>query len=187
MKGLVCMVWSDEEQRDLLWYTCREESDGTYTVTIPFSDFGYQNGTYNILVYSDGRERANVLMGSSSFVMEDSLSEQLQVELDNQKINDTSLQIEVGSYDYTTGRFDIYINNIESDREILSVKSAVWSDENQEDLCWYEGQKQVDGSYLINVFARDFKFKESVYNIHVYVIDDMGNSTFCGSATGEIT
>lgn len=187
MTGLICVVWPESNQEEVIWYGCQEQPDGTYTVMIPFSDFDYQDGTYFLYVYSAGRERANIFMGGTTFFIEDSSSEQLQNQLGVEKSKNVSAEIEVGTYDYKTGKFDIYINNVMLNSEVLTVRSAVWSDDDQEDLYWYEGQKQEDGSYLISVLARDFQFRESIYNIHVYAIDDKGDPILLGVAVGEIS
>ena len=68
-----------------------------------------------------------------------------------------------------------------------SIRGAVWANEDQGDLIWYEAQRQEDGTYLISVYAKDFQFKETVYNIHVYAVDDVERSVLLGATTGKIT
>lgn len=90
------------------------------------------------------------------------------------------------SYDYHTGRFQVYINNLVTDMDLQSVRCAVWAKEDQSDLQWYEANQQRDGSYLANVMAKDFDYAQSVYNVDVYVTDTAGNNQLLGSVNGEI-
>ena len=67
------------------------------------------------------------------------------------------------------------------------MRCAVWAEEGQEDLCWYEAEQDEDGNYIVRIFASDFGYVETTYNIHVYAIDSFGNSIFMGGTTGEIS
>lgn len=91
-------------------------------------------------------------------------------------------------YDYRTGRFQVNINNLVTNGtvDLQAVRCAVWAAEDQSDLQWYEAEQREDGSYVVNVMARDFGYVQAVYNIDVYVSDTMGENQLVGRVNGEI-
>ena len=44
-------VWSQPDQSDLIWYSAKKQSDGTYKVTVELSKHQNHKGTYNIHTY----------------------------------------------------------------------------------------------------------------------------------------
>lgn len=44
-------VWSQADQSDLVWYSAKKQSDGTYKVTVELSKHQNHKGTYNIHTY----------------------------------------------------------------------------------------------------------------------------------------
>lgn len=83
-------------------------------------------------------------------------------------------------YDYHTGKFTVSISNIQSQTEIQSIRCAVWPDDDQSRMIWYETVQNEDGSYSVDVRATDFGFQRGNYNIHVYAVDTMGNPILIG-------
>lgn len=81
-----------------------------------------------------------------------------------------------GAYDTETNTFTVNVSNVQSNREIQSIRCAVWPDGDQSMLIWYELIPTEDGSYQCDVFAGDFGYKRGVYNIHVYATDTDGNA-----------
>lgn len=94
--------------------------------------------------------------------------------------------ITVTPYNYHTGRFQVTVANLQADHEIQAIRCAVWSAEDQSDLQWYESKIQNDGAYLTNVMARDFGYIKSLYNVHVYAVNALGETELVGMTTGEI-
>lgn len=84
--------------------------------------------------------------------------------------------ITADEYNYNTGKFTVYISNIQSNREIQSILCAVWPDGDQSKLIWYETNPAGDGSYQCSVFASDFGYQSGIYDIHVYARDTDGNA-----------
>ena len=81
-----------------------------------------------------------------------------------------------GAYNTETNTFTVNVSNVQSNREIQSIRCAVWPDGDQSMLIWYELIPTEDGSYQCDVFAGDFGYKRGVYNIHVYATDTDGNA-----------
>lgn len=136
--------------------------------------------------------KKSVLMDefTSDVVLPDQLNIQVaaneEEEIIEPEVPPITADITVSSYNYHKGRFDITIKNLLSNTDIQTVRCAVWANEDQQDLIWYESQLQNDGSYLTKVWAKDFAYKEATYNIHVYAIDSSGTPQIIGMTTGEI-
>lgn len=96
-------------------------------------------------------------------------------------------EIEVTPYDFRTGKYEIIIRNLSADANIQALRCAVWAEEDQSDLKWYEAELQADGSYVAKVWASDFAYKVSGYNIHIYTVDTEGEPHLFSESTGEIT
>lgn len=94
-------------------------------------------------------------------------------------------EIEVTPYDYHKGYYTITVQNIVPD-DVHTVRCAIWQEEDQSDLIWYEAEHRKDGSYVVNSMARDFGFKTGEYQIHVYGVNDDGDPVLLGSSIGEI-
>ena len=94
-------------------------------------------------------------------------------------------EIEVTPYDYHKGYYTITVQNIMPE-DVHTVRCAIWQEGDQSDLIWYEAEHRKDGSYVVNSMARDFGFKTGEYQIHVYGVNDDGDSVLLGNAIGEI-
>ncbi|WP_230397872.1 GBS Bsp-like repeat-containing protein [Novisyntrophococcus fermenticellae] len=121
---------------------------------------------------------SNISSGYDLHISEKSESEPAQPKI--------TADISVTPYDYHTGKFRVTVENIQSDHEIQAIRCAVWASEDQSDLQWYESGIQSDGSYVTNVMARDFNYYESLYNVHVYAVNPLGETELIGMTTGEI-
>lgn len=95
------------------------------------------------------------------------------------------LSIEVSPYDYQTGKFSVVIRNLPAG-DIQAVQVPVWSEEDQSDLVWYSAARQEDGSYLAEIWASDFMFKQAEYVIHIYGVSSAGEMQLLGEGRGRI-
>ena len=73
-------------------------------------------------------------------------------------------------YDFQSGKFAVEINGAFSD-DITGIKCAVWAEEDQSDLMWYDAVNSGENSYTAEVYGVDFNYKNAVYNIHVYEVN----------------
>ena len=96
-------------------------------------------------------------------------------------------EIEVTPYDFRTGKYEVIVRNLPTDTNVQALRCAVWAEEDQSDLKWYEAELQTDGSYVTKVWAADFGYKVSEYNIHTYTLDMEGEPHLFAESTGEIT
>lgn len=94
-------------------------------------------------------------------------------------------EIEVTPYDYHKGYYTITVQNIVPD-DVHTVRCAIWQEEDQSDLIWYEAEHESDDTYVVNSMARDFGYRPGEYQIHVYGVTDEGDPVLLGSSMGEI-
>ena len=114
-------------------------------------------------------------------------SEEIGPEVEEDIPESAEIEITVTPYDFKTGKYDVLVQNLPPAEDSRAVRCAVWAEEDQSDLKWYEAELQDDGTYMIKVWAADFAYKVSEYNIHVYVVHGSGDSELLGSAAGAIT
>lgn len=77
--------------------------------------------------------------------------------------------------DKANGDFDVILSNVQDSNGISAVKVPVWTENaNQDDIIWYDGQKQSDGTYKVSVKLSDHKNERGKYNVHVYYAEPSG-------------
>ena len=112
---------------------------------------------------------------------DDTTEETEQTETQDQPL----AEIEVTPYDYHKGYYTITVQNIVPD-DVHTVRCAIWQEEDQSDLIWYEAEHESHNTYVVNSMARDFGYRPGEYQIHVYGVTDEGDPVLLGSSTGEI-
>lgn len=164
LKSIVIPVWSDANQKDIVWYTATKQSDGTYTVSSDISKHGYRMGTYHAHVY------AKETSGKMTYMLNDNFTIQGSVD---------SLTAEL-SEDGTTAK--IKASGISLPMEVSKIEFAVWSKENgQDDIKWYSAALK-DGEASVSVPISNHKTAGD-YNVHMYAKTASGrvyvtNTTF---------
>ena len=70
--------------------------------------------------------------------------------------------------------FDVHITNVSSgDKAIQGVSVPVWTAKNgQDDLVWYQADRQSDGSYKVRINVSDHKAEAGEYIVHLYYVQD---------------
>lgn len=179
IKEIKGCVWTDEEKKDQQWYDGEKKPDGSYVISVPVADFNYKSGIYNVHVYMETESGVQLLVGTvNTTVGEGELSEVPTPAI--------CAEVDVKPYDYKTGKFEVVVDQLMTDENIQSVRCAVWSADDQSDLKWYEAQKRQDSSYLMKVWARDFYYQEGDYHIHIYIIDEQGDTQMICETQGSI-
>ncbi|MCO4597115.1 cell wall associated protein [Streptococcus infantarius subsp. infantarius] len=76
---------------------------------------------------------------------------------------------------HANGDFDVVISNISDDNGVSVVKVPIWAvKNNQDDIIWYDGAKQNDGTYKVTVKLSDHRNERGAYNIHLYYVESNG-------------
>ena len=162
LKTVSLPTWSESNgQDDIKWYTAERQADGTYRKRVRISDHNNVQGEYNVHLYyvqNDGR-----LVGVSGTKTTVSLG----------KPKGT---ISIQNRNKETGDFDIVVSGISSPGGLKEVSLPTWSEANgQDDIKWYNAERQDDGTYRKRVRLSDHKNVEGEYNVHLYYVQNDGS------------
>jgi len=162
LKTVSLPTWSEANgQDDIKWYNAERQADGTYRKRVRISDHNNVQGEYNVHLYyvqNDGR-----LVGVSGTKTTVSLG----------KPKGT---ISIQNRNKETGDFDIVVSGISSPGGLKEVSLPTWSEANgQDDIKWYNAERQADGTYRKRVRLSDHKNVEGEYNVHLYYVQNDGS------------
>lgn len=104
-----------------------------------------------------------------------------------QEENIPAAELSMGDYDYNYSSLPISVTNISNvPGNIQSVMAAVWKEADQSDLQWIELYQLDDGSYYTDLYVADYGENPGDYNVHIYVIDELGTPTIVTGQTKTI-
>ena len=143
-------VWSEVNgQDDLVWYNAEKQADGSWTYTVNLAEHN-SVGRYQIHVY--GKKNGNQELIAHTAVN--------VAQLPAKKVPTVTAEV---SSDFTT--MQITVKNAETYDQVYL---PVWSEVNgQDDLVWYNAEKQEDGSWTYTVNLKQHH-SAGAYQIHVY-------------------
>ena len=174
LKTVSLPTWSEANgQDDIKWYTAERQADGTYRKRVRISDHNHVQGEYNVHLYyvqNDGR-----LVGVSGTKTTVSLG----------KPKGT---ISIQNRNKETGDFDIVVSGISSPGGLKEVSLPTWSEANgQDDIKWYNAERQADGTYRKHVRLSDHNNVEGEYNVHLYYVQNDGQLVGVGGTKTTIS
>lgn len=157
-------VWTDKnDQDDLIWYDAVKQGDGTYKVAVNLSDHKNENGLYNIHLYYV--ENDGAMKGVAG----------LQYTMPEVEKSQTTRTGNLSFSNKDNGDFDVIVSNVADSQGLKAVKVPVWTDKNdQDDIVWYDADKQADGTYKVAVKLADHKNETGTYNVHLYYLENDG-------------
>jgi len=162
-------VWSDEGgQDDIQWYWATS-STGVFRYTMNVKEH-QSYGVYNVHAYTLTGTRFR-FMGSTTFTVK------------QPSISDVTVQ----DYDENSGTFKVLIEGAAADSGVSTVQVPIWSAGDQSNIRWYTAASQGNGEYLVNADLAYHDYKTGTYQIHVYLTDRIGISSFMGSTTLNVT
>ena len=143
-------VWSEVNgQDDLVWYNAEKQADGSWTYMVNLAEHN-SVGRYQIHVY--GKKNGNQELIAHTAVN--------VAQLPAKKVPTVTAEV---SSDFTT--MQITVKNAETYDQVYL---PVWSEVNgQDDLVWYNAEKQADGSWTYTVNLKQH-YSAGAYQIHVY-------------------
>lgn len=151
-------VWCTE---GTYWYDMQEQADGSYTAMADVKDHGYRFGVYNAHIYVENSEGAmQYAAGGSVTVTADNY-----IKTSNPSSNICDITI-----------YGPNVNGQTPD----TIRFPSWSSEgDQDDLIWYDGIKNSDGSYSVRI-DRNAHRRSGGFITHIYMY--IGSSAYmCGS------
>lgn len=164
-------VWGESGgQNDIVWYTGKKVSTGTYEAQIPISSHK-ETGKYNIHVYSKHN-------GASQFLAAGTVN--------ITGISAKEVSLNAGKSSAKDGKYRLEAKNVTSPSSVKKVRIAVWSSKNgQDDIRWYEMKKSGDIWYT-DADACYHKYDSGTYLAHAYAEDSRGISQFIGSVNFNV-
>ena len=159
-------VWSQEDKSDLVWYTAKKQSDGSYKVIVDIANHDCNYGTYKVLTYFvtnvDGKKK----MKSDTVNMVKPTDDIGQY---------TDATVTVKNKKTVSGYCDIVISKPFAVEGVDKVRVAVWSNEDKSNLKWYTAKKQSDNTYKIHVDVASHDCVFGTYYFDTYVYDKTGS------------
>lgn len=142
-------TWSAKSgQDDIQWYEAAKQQDGSYKLQVNIKNHQYDTGLYYSHVY--GRTAT----GKLEWI--DGVEETIAA----LNVQAVAKQIDKDAYTITIKSVPSYID---------SIFIPTWSAKGgQDDIVWYEAQKQRDGSYTLTVNSKNHKNDTGLYYSHVY-------------------
>ena len=158
-------IWTQSNQSDMYWYTATKQSDGSYVAKVNIANHKYNYGKFQMHVYVTDKNQNMSYVSGGSYTMNCPTAKVTAV------LNDTET--------FATAT----ITNVPYANALSAVKFAVWSDANgQDDMKWYDGAKQNDGSWKVMVTNSNHS-GVGKYNVHVYAYLKDGTAKMLGSKT----
>ena len=163
-------AWSQEGQRDLVWYTGVRQANGSFRVTVNLANHNFNLGTYHIHAWVTTGNGQNFAVTTTHRV---TTRPQATVTATNR--NGTEIF------------YDLRATNVAIFGDMQQVRFAVWSDHNgQNDLIWYDGSRQANGSWTASADIRRHRYTGR-YHVHVWGTRADGSGVFIGATTFNVT
>ena len=174
LQEVLLPTWSEVNgQDDLVWHKAVRQSDGSYRVTIKASDHKYSQGKYLVHAYYLTETGTKEYVASTGTTVRQS------------KVTGT---LTITNKNSEVGTFDVIVSDVFSPKGVKTVQVPIWSDKDgQDDIIWYNGNRQTDGTYKVSVKASDHKNSTGKYHIHLYYIQEDGTRVGVATSATEVT
>lgn len=164
--GVSFPTWTEYKgQDDIRWYEGINLGNGTWKVTIPFSNHNYEMGVYFTHIYSYDHMGNHVGIGST--------------------ITEVGAEIsQPGEVDMFQNHYEIYAYDIP--HAIQKIRFPTWVD-GREGTVWYEGQNLGNGTWKAVIPLQDYNFSTGTYYTHVYAYYDInGEGMIIGATSASV-
>lgn len=174
IKKVALPTWSSVNgQDDIIWYDAKRQVDGTYKISVTARDHKMSTGEYNIHLYYLLEDNQLVGVGGTKTTV---------------TIGKPQGKIDIVNNNPDTGSFDVVVSGVSNPYGVKKVVVPVWSSVNgQDDLVWYEAQRQTNGNYTVTVKASHHKNSLGEYNIHLYYVQDNGQLVGVGGTSTVVS
>lgn len=170
LKSVTVPVWSEANgQDDMKWYQATKQADGTYKVSVKASDHKNSRGLYHAHLYYTLGDDSFRGVGGTQTVLSDAVKGQITIQNKNDQ----------------AGRFEVLVSGVQSPGGLKAVLVPVWSEAGgQDDIKWYEANRQNDGNYKAQVDISNHKYSTGLYHAHLYYkLDDDSLKAVGGTQT----
>lgn len=168
IKNVQFAIWTEKNgQDDLKWHDAVKQKDGTWLLVDSSKNHKNELGLYNIHAYITTPDGAKHGVGTATTSLTPVVTGKISFDL----VGDTA--------------FTASLSEVKSPVAVTSVKFPVWTEEaGQDDLKWYTTNKNVDGTWSVQVPIKNHKKAKGTYNVHAYAVLETGAQV--GVATGKI-
>ena len=176
LKEVSLPTWSEANgQDDIKWYNAERQADGTYRKRVRLSDHKNVEGEYNVHLYYVQNDGSLVGVNGTKTT----------ISIEKPKVQG---KISIQNRNSETGDFDIVVSDIVSPGGLKNVSLPTWSEANgQDDIKWYNAERQPDGTYRKRVRVSDHKNVEGEYNIHLYYVQNDGKLVGAGGIKTNVS
>ena len=176
LKEVSLPTWSEANgQDDIKWYNAELQADGTYRKRVRLSDHKNVEGEYNVHLYYVQNDGSLVGVNGTKTT----------ISIEKPKVQG---KISIQNRNSETGDFDIVVSDIVSPGGLKTVSLPTWSEANgQDDIKWYNAERQADGTYRKRVRVSDHKNVEGEYNIHLYYVQNDGKLVGAGGIKTNVS
>ena len=176
LKEVSLPTWSEANgQDDIKWYNAELQADGTYRKRVRLSDHKNVEGEYNVHLYYVQNDGSLVGVNGTKTT----------ISIEKPKVQG---KISIQNRNSETGDFDIVVSDIVSPGGLKGVSLPTWSEANgQDDIKWYNAERQPDGTYRKRVRVSDHKNVEGEYNIHLYYVQNDGKLVGAGGIKTNVS
>ncbi|MGO5436222.1 GBS Bsp-like repeat-containing protein [Enterococcus cecorum] len=160
IKKIQVPIWSAKDQNDLKWYDAQRQADGSYIVHMNIKNHKHHRGVYTTHIYmtaNSGKQKA------------------INIGTTNLPDMYTKLEGTITNINKEQGTYDVVIKG-QIDSGIKKIQVPIWSTKDQNDIKWYDAQKQADGSYIVHMNIKNHKFNTGTYNTHIYMTSNVGKT-----------
>ena len=170
VKNVQFATWSVEGgQDDIVWYGGTKNSLGEWTATADIRKHKTA-GKYNVHAYVTLANGTMSCLGGTTF----NVSAPSKAEVDVEKYNNA------------TGSFRVVVSGVKAASGVSKVQIPVWCSADQNDIRWYDAQKQSEGKYVVNVDPIYHKYNSGIYKVHVYVLSGNGVYSIVGNTSQTV-
>ena len=106
-------VWNQPDQSDLIWYSAKKQSDGTYKVHVDIANHHNNRSTYNVHVYVMDNNGVQTLVATTS-----------------QQVSETKDELTAEDKSGKETTYQLTLKNQKA-AKATSVNFAVWSEQNE--------------------------------------------------------
>lgn len=158
-------VWAQSKTDTVHWYAAEKQNDGSFQITVDAKKHQWISDRYMIHVYATNGE------GSKTFVEGSYVDISLEKKVIVEKLDNCSVYVKI----YGAGK------------DVVNVRFPAWSLENgQDDVVWYEGERNDDGSWGAKIHSMNHK-NSGEYMCHIYGVKSDSTSSIIETAEFEIS
>ncbi len=130
-----------------------------------------------------GYDEFNTELSKSSYLME----ELADIDTSKDALLSRQVTITVGEFETEDGILPLTVTGLSGvTSNLKSVQAAVWTEEDQSDLQWFDLLEGEDGNYYLNLDVSLFGSKSGEYSIAVYISDETRDSELVNTVTGTV-